>query len=319
MGNGAFAETLAGFTEHRTYYDGQMPLEESVTTSGNTTLTRNFVGARGIEAMFLTQGGNATTSYPLYDVHGNMVATVQKNGSGTSWTTQDERSYDVWGSVRSGATTGGPRGRYCANLGHVQDDESGLVYMRARYYEPESGRFISEDPAMRDRNFFIYASSNPITACDYTGNDTMSIFGAFMSGLVWLLVTAGQQKAQGRFDMRELIGAFIKGLICYGAAKVGAGRLVEAVESGATVGIGARLLGFTAAGFINMAGCAFVDLITGDFEWSDLVLNFFCGGLAGIAGGYLPGGAKGGELYAQDFALGAAAGGVTLFFDVLND
>ena len=69
----------------------------------------------------------------MYDVHGNMVATVQKSGAGTSWTIQDERSYDVWGSVRSGNATGGPRGRYCANLGHVQDDESGLIYMRAWY------------------------------------------------------------------------------------------------------------------------------------------------------------------------------------------
>ena len=62
IGNGIFAQTLAGFTVHRTYYDGQTPLEESVTTSGNTTLTRNFVGARGIEAMFLTQNGATTTS-----------------------------------------------------------------------------------------------------------------------------------------------------------------------------------------------------------------------------------------------------------------
>lgn len=43
----------------------------------------------------------------------------------------------------SGSTTGGSNQRYCANLERVQDDESGLVYMRARYYEPESGRFIS--------------------------------------------------------------------------------------------------------------------------------------------------------------------------------
>lgn len=35
--------------------------------------------------------------------------------------------------------------RYCASLGHVADDEPGLVYMRARYYEPSSGRFVSED------------------------------------------------------------------------------------------------------------------------------------------------------------------------------
>ena len=157
-------------TTERTYYDGQMPTEESVTTSGNTTLTRNFVGARGIEAMFLTQGGTTNTSYPLYDVHGNMVATVAKGSSGTSWTIQDERSYDVWGSVRSGAATGGPRGRYCANLGHVQDDESGLVYMRARYYEPGSGRFISEDPALDGGNWYQYAANIPNQNVDPTGH-----------------------------------------------------------------------------------------------------------------------------------------------------
>jgi hypothetical protein len=44
------------------------------------------------------------------------------------WNVGNERSYDVWGGVRSGAATGGPKGRYCANLGHVQDDESGLIY-----------------------------------------------------------------------------------------------------------------------------------------------------------------------------------------------
>ena len=142
-----------------------------MTTSGNTTLTQNFIGARGLEAM-TTKVGNSTpiTSYPLYDVHGNMVATVQKASSGTSWTTQDERSYDVWGSVRSGIATGGPRGRYCANLGHVQDDESGLVYMRARYYEPSSGRFVSQDSARDGHNWYSYCGSDPLNFNDRTGN-----------------------------------------------------------------------------------------------------------------------------------------------------
>ena len=58
----------------------------------------------------------------------------------------NQRSYGAWGEVRQGATTGGPRARYCGNLGHIQDDETGLIYMRARYYEASSGRFISEDP-----------------------------------------------------------------------------------------------------------------------------------------------------------------------------
>lgn len=151
-----------------------------MTTSGNTTLTQNFIGARGLEAMTTKVGNNApTTSYPLYDVHGNMVATVQKSGSGTSWTIQDERSYDVWGSVRSGSSTGRPRGRYCANLGHVQDEESGIVYMRARYYEPGSGRFVSEDPAMVEVNAYAYCASNPIQYCDPTGNYLIDIGGMY--------------------------------------------------------------------------------------------------------------------------------------------
>lgn len=31
--------------------------------------------------------------------------------------------------------------------GHVRDEETGLFYMRARYYDPRVGRFISPDPA----------------------------------------------------------------------------------------------------------------------------------------------------------------------------
>jgi RHS repeat-associated protein len=153
----------------RSYYDGQMPVEEDVTTGGSTTLTRNFVGARGLEAISTTQNSVTNVSYPLYDTHGNMVATLTKNTGGTAWSIGDERSYDVWGSVRSGAATGGPKGRYVASLGHVQDDESGLIYMRARYYEPESGRFVSEDPAMDGGNWFNYANQNPTNFFDRTG------------------------------------------------------------------------------------------------------------------------------------------------------
>ncbi|MBX7134866.1 MAG: RHS repeat-associated core domain-containing protein [Fimbriimonadaceae bacterium] len=83
----------------------------------------------------------------------------------------NERQYDVWGAVRSGSTSGDPNNRYCANLGHKQDDESGLIYMRARYYEPGTGRFISEDPAMHGLNWFIYCHSDPVNYDDSSGKD----------------------------------------------------------------------------------------------------------------------------------------------------
>jgi RHS repeat-associated protein len=148
-----------------------MSVEEDFDTSGtaNDTVTRNFVGACGLEAMFVTQNSVTNVSYPLYDVHGNMVATLSKNTAGMSWNIGDERSYDVWGGVRSGAATGGPKGRYVANLGHVQDDESGLIYMRARYYEPESGRFVSEDPSFDGVNWYSYTKNNPKNYVDKEG------------------------------------------------------------------------------------------------------------------------------------------------------
>jgi hypothetical protein len=42
--------------------------------------------------------------------------------------------------------------------------------MRARYYEPWTGRFISEDPAMDGQNWFAYCSNDPVNRHDPSGN-----------------------------------------------------------------------------------------------------------------------------------------------------
>ncbi len=142
-------------------------------------MTRNFVGARGIDVILTTGGASTSTAYPLYDCHGNMVATLTKNTAGTAWSTGNLREYDAWGTVRNGQQTGSPANRYCANLGHIADDESGLTYMRARYYEPTTGRFINEDPARDSWNWYAYANSRPSALKDSTGLFT---FGDVMTG-----------------------------------------------------------------------------------------------------------------------------------------
>ncbi|MCL4285719.1 MAG: RHS repeat-associated core domain-containing protein [Fimbriimonadaceae bacterium] len=158
----------------RYYYDGQMMVEDDYTVEGQyepvVTVMRYGIGARGIDFMDKrVDDGPETKGYPIYDGHGNMIATLGRSESSPYFGVADLRSYDVWGSVRSGSTTGDPKQRYCANLGHVQDDESGLIYMRARYYEPWSGRFISEDPAHSGGNWNIYCDSDPVNYRDSTG------------------------------------------------------------------------------------------------------------------------------------------------------
>ena len=134
----------------------------------STTLeTDQALGARGTDRVSLTNSSGTFISYPLYDAHGNEVATLAKSGS--SYTTGHARSYGAWGEVRQGDTTGGPRARYCGNLGHVQDDETGLIYMRARYYDVSSGRFISEDLDRRGTDLFLYTRNNPVDFGDASG------------------------------------------------------------------------------------------------------------------------------------------------------
>ena len=44
----------------------------------------------------------------------------------------------------------------------VMDEENGLQFMRARYYDPELGRFLSED-LLLSLNLYAYVSNNPIS------------------------------------------------------------------------------------------------------------------------------------------------------------
>ncbi|MBI5705635.1 MAG: RHS repeat-associated core domain-containing protein [Armatimonadetes bacterium] len=152
------------------YYDGQMQVENYEAHSNNTALlTKYGIGARGIDYMETYNGSTTTVGFPIYDGHGNMIATIGRSASSPYYSTGDAREYDVWGKIRSGNTTGDPKNRYCANLGHPTDDESGLIYMRARYYEPWTGRFVSEDPARDGFNYFVYGDSNPVSGVDPNG------------------------------------------------------------------------------------------------------------------------------------------------------
>ena len=76
--------------------------------------------------------------------------------------------------------------------GQEFDLETGLYFYDARYYDPDTGRFLAEDPlafAGGDANLYRYAGNNPVTFVDPTGlstaRPTSSItggFGGFNSG-----------------------------------------------------------------------------------------------------------------------------------------
>ena len=77
--------------------------------------------------------------------------------------------YDVFGAVRSSSGTSTSKHKFCGSLGHSSENETGLIYMRARYYDPVTGRFISEDTAGQGSNWYLYCEDNPINLVDSTG------------------------------------------------------------------------------------------------------------------------------------------------------
>jgi RHS repeat-associated protein len=99
-------------------------------------------------------------SYFLTDHLGTTTALT--DGSGTLVETLN---YDSFGN-----NAGSARTRY-TYTGRERDPDTGLLYYRARFYDPQLGRFISEDPIglVGGINLFAYVFNNPATYTDPSG------------------------------------------------------------------------------------------------------------------------------------------------------
>jgi RHS repeat-associated protein len=119
------------------------------------------------------------TAWYIYDGHGNVVGTVNQTGAYTA-----NPPLDVYGIPRATGAAATKQG-YCGSLGHVTDD-TGLVYMRARYYDPSVGRFTSEDPGANGNNWYVYCKDNPVNMTDQDGKEPNVYWGNY-----WFDVGAG--------------------------------------------------------------------------------------------------------------------------------
>ena len=101
----------------------------------NFANTEKCYYTRGVE--LISQERNGRTSFYLYDGHGSVVGLANESGVVT-----DTYSYDAFGNLLK--STGSTKNcyRYC---GEQFDETTGLYYLRARYMDTSTGRFISQD------------------------------------------------------------------------------------------------------------------------------------------------------------------------------
>jgi hypothetical protein len=75
--------------------------------------------------------------------------------------------------------------------------------MRARYYEPNTGRFISEDPATDGENWFSYVHNSPINFFDPSGKTTESSQFYYSIGTLSALAAIALLSC-GRADLKSV-------------------------------------------------------------------------------------------------------------------
>ncbi len=111
------------------------------------------------------KGGEAR--YHLYDGHGSVRPLTDAAGNVT-----DSYIYDAFGNLRDHAGSADNRYLYA---GEQYDPDAGLYYLRARYYDPANGRFMTHDlyegnpyePVTLHR--YLYAGANPVMYADPSG------------------------------------------------------------------------------------------------------------------------------------------------------
>jgi RHS repeat-associated protein len=137
-----------------------LPVVLQAKTSITTTKYLYSLGTRPLAQ-------NATAwEYLLPDALGSVRQIASTNGYINR--TQDYEPYgSVLGSSGSGASTYGFTGE--------ERDQSGLIFLRARYMQPRLGIFLARDPWSGDQlrpgslNGYSYVEGNPVNAADPTG------------------------------------------------------------------------------------------------------------------------------------------------------
>ena len=121
---------------------------------------------------------NGTIYTYVHNLQGDVVGLLDNSG-----TLVVEYKYDAWGKAISTtgslAATLGKRNPF-RYRGYVYDEETGLYYLRSRYYNPVVGRFVNEDGAiilgLLSTNMFAYCSNNPLSMVDTSGCRGENIF-----------------------------------------------------------------------------------------------------------------------------------------------
>jgi len=136
-------------------YDGDDVAQDKTSTNVIT----EYLNGPGIDNRIRQKTGT-TVYYFTKDHLGSTTALTDSKGA-----LVERETYDAYGN-----TVGSAKTRY-GFTGRESESLTGLLYYRARFYDPQLGRFISEDPINLGGgiNFYAYVAGNPVNLVDPLG------------------------------------------------------------------------------------------------------------------------------------------------------
>ena len=185
-----------GYTETYTYNANRLLSTIKTSEDLTTTLTWDILYGDGVVISAAQNGqqtsythglerisaqtGNTRTEY-VYDGRGSVAAEVSYNdawytfGGGLARKNVVSKSYSPFGELLTEQTSGfGYNGEY-------YNAATGMIYLRARFYEPEMNRFRQKDllrgsitnPISLNR--YLYCQSDPVNFADYNGLQMVNV------------------------------------------------------------------------------------------------------------------------------------------------
>jgi RHS repeat-associated protein len=92
----------------------------------------------------------------------------------------DTAEFDAFGKVVARTGTNATQKGFASGHGYQEDGESGYKLLGHRYYDADTGRFLSRDPIGSGRNWYAYCDNSPLKAVD-------------AEGLAWIVLCVDQR------------------------------------------------------------------------------------------------------------------------------
>ncbi len=178
--------TAAGGATNFFIYDGAHIVAE---VDGAGALQRSYVHGPGVDNLLaMTSYGSTTNTYTYLTDH---LGTVHAIADAAGRIVEQYR-YDAWGRTTVYEGNGAPLaqsalGNCFAWQGREISWSTGLYYFRARWYDPVTGRWLSNDPIgiSGGLNQYVFCANNPICFVDPMGLCRHDFYDSYITPSSW--------------------------------------------------------------------------------------------------------------------------------------